>query len=447
MSHTAPSVPLPAAGASTPAAGLGFALVLALIVWLQFGPLIGLVGYRLLPHHYWTLVGALRDATSLLLMGLALLCLLQGGGARWPASVRWAVAMGLAFALAGLLSAAHPMAVLYNLRRMVLMPVLFVSLWVMPWSTLQVQRLFAWILGSSVVVAALGVLAWFAPVQIFDQALDITAYNAAMGFDRWQGAPFEQGGRYFSGDLRHLGFDGVPRAIGSYLEPTTLAAGLAAALAMALARRARGHASTPVLLLIGLCGVLTFSKAFWLFLALLAVWRLLGWPGPQHMGSLVLLLLLGAGGLAASAVHIDWGGMAHLEGFVDGLRYLGSGHWLGEGLGEAGNYTSSGFEAGGDSGIGNAVTQVGVLGLLPLLWITVIVGDVLRQSRRSGDPGGPWLASWGGFWLTTYLFSASSQGVGGNALGFMLLALYLHPAVHAGARCGAGSPAGPGAGP
>jgi hypothetical protein len=29
--------------------------------------------------------------------------------------------------------------------------------------------------------------------------------------------------------------------------------------------------------------------------------------------------------------------------------------------------------------------------------------------------------------MLTYLFSASSLGVGGNALGFAALALYLHP--------------------
>ena len=44
------------------------------------------------------------------------------------------------------------------------------------------------------------------------------------------------------------------------------------------------------------------------------------------------------------------------------------------------------------------------------------------------DPGGPWLAGWLLFWLISYLLSASSLGVGGNALGFMALVLYIHPA-------------------
>jgi hypothetical protein len=54
---------------------------------------------------------------------------------------------------------------------------------------------------------------------------------------------------------------------------------------------------------------------------------------------------------------------------------------------------------------------------------------VAARTRR--DPGGPWLAAWLLFWTLTYLFSASSLAVGGNSLGFALVALYLHPAMGA----------------
>ena len=83
---------------------------------------------------------------------------------------------------------------------------------------------------------------------------------------------------------------------------------------------------------------------------------------------------------------------------------------------------------GDESGLGNAIAQVGLAGLLPLMWVRAMARDMLATGLARHDPGAPWLASWLVFWVLTFLFSASSQGVGGNALGFMALALYLHPA-------------------
>ena len=50
---------------------------------------------------------------------------------------------------------------------------------------------------------------------------------------------------------------------------------------------------------------------------------------------------------------------------------------------------------------------------------------MLQAGESQNDPGAPWLAAWLVFWLVCYLLSASSLGVGGNALDFMMLALYL----------------------
>jgi hypothetical protein len=205
---------------------------------------------------------------------------------------------------------------------------------------------------------------------------------------------------------------------------------MAVLLMLALARSARGHrAGWPALLAL-VCGLATLSKGFALFLLPAAGWRLVGLPSPRHL--LWLSALACAAALAGAAWQLD-GPLEHVAGLAGSLQYLGEGQLFGEGIGQAGNYTDSGAELGEESGLGNAIAQVGVGALLPLLWVAAIARDVLRAAAARRDPGGPWLAAWLLFWTVSYLFWASSLGAGGNALGFAVLALYLHPASGAGA--------------
>lgn len=417
-----------------PAPRLAFALVATLLVWLQFGPLIGLVGYRLSEHPLWPLSGAVRDLLVLALLGLAVQTQLSSplyrGG--WPASLRWAALLVAAFGLASLASDSSLMLMALNLRRLALVPLLFLAVSLLRWTPQQIARLLALTVASSAVVALLGLAERGSTLWLGDALwtdwLRIEDYTAANGLDRFGRQPFEASGRYHSGDLEALTGGTVRRAIGSYLEPTTLAAGMAAALALGLARRARGHASGWLIAAVTACGLLTVSKAFALYLVMLLSWRCLGIPAPQQVAGLSLAAVGVA--WAAHRQGLDSGAFSHLAGVVSALSHLADGHWLGEGLGEVGNASNDTSDLGAESGLGNAIGQIGVLGFLPLLWLGAIARQVLAQARASRDPGGPWLASWVLFWVTTYVLSASSQGVGGNALGFLALALYLHPSSH-----------------
>jgi hypothetical protein len=313
-----------------------------------------------------------------------------------------------------------------NLRRLALVPLLFLAISLLPWSRRQLSQLMAMLVASSVLVALLGVVDRLSSDSLWTEWLRIEAFTAANGLDRYGRIPFDQNGRYHSWDLEALLGGPVRRALSSYLEPTTLAAGMAAALALLLARFARGHRQPWALALVLACGLLTVSKGFVLYLLLLMGWRLLGVPAPQHVLQLSLVAVLVA--LAVVARGLSDGAFSHLGGVATALAHLAEGHWLGEGVGEVGNYANNTEEVGAESGLGNAIGQIGVVAFVPLLWLHALARQVLAQARRSGDAGGPWLASWVMFWTATYVFSASSQGVGGNALGFLALALYLHPA-------------------
>ncbi len=427
---------------NTPARGAGwaFGLMLLLIVSLQFGPAIGLLGFRATGSTAWSMIGGARDALVLALVGLAAGALVVSSTPpRLVASAGWALLLVLVYAGFALASTQPSVLVALNLRRLALVPLLFVALLLLPWSRRQLESLMAFLLGTSVVVAGIGLLERFAPDALWTTVLDVGSYMASNPLDPFGLLPFEASGRFFSWDLEP-GFGIVlRRLVSTYLEPTTLAPTLALAMLAAWAARTRRRwgrpafgapawlAATPLpgwLFLVA--GVLTVSKGFVVFLVLLLMWRWLGLPQPRQ----VFLLALAGIAVALLAADAGWteGAFSHLAGLASAARHVAEGHLFGDGLGAAGNYGISDSDIGAESGLGNGIAQVGVAALLPLLWVRAIAIEAWQAALRRRDPGGPWIAAWLLFWFLTYLLSASSLGVGGNALGFATLALYLHPA-------------------
>jgi hypothetical protein len=409
-----------AASASTAA----FATAALLLLALHFGPLVGLLGFVLDGDPRWALVGLARDVIGVALLAFGAAALFSAHRTPLPASARWALLLVASCLLLGLLAASSPLVLALNLRRLVFLPLLFVAMLLIPWSPAQLRALEGLVLTGCLVVAALGIAEWLAPESLWTHTLQIEAFKSANPFDRFGWMPYHESGRFFSWDFER--WVGMPlrRAISSYLEPTTLAAGLSAGLVLALAQRARGIGAGWWAPLLAACALATLAKSFLIFVPLVLAWRLVGVPAPtQVLGISAAAAVLAL--VAAARGHVE-GPLAHVEGLASALRFLADGHWLGEGIGEAGNYSDADTEVGAESGLGNTIAQIGVFALLPLLWVRALAREVMQRARAQGDPGGPWLAAWLLFWLVAYLFSASSLGVGGNALGFVLLALYLH---------------------
>jgi|GEM_PF-2798567 len=432
--------PARSSAVATEGPGLAYATLVLLLLALQFAPIVGLLGFRLTGVDDWTFSGASRDVAVAALLVLAATAWLGAGSNQpLPSSVRWSLAMVLAYALLSLANTGGVVLTVLNLRRLVLVPLLFVAVLLIPWTPRQIDGLFRWIVGSSVVVALFGIAEVLAPQSLWTEWLGIEAFTAANNLDRFGHLPFVESGRYFTSDLEFLIGSPVRRMIATYLEPTTLAAAMAVLLVVAMARQARGHASTGLVLLAVIAGTATLSKGFIVFGLVLLAWRQFGAPAPRHLGAVLL-----AGCLLAAVVegfHLE-GPFAHVQGLATALHYLYDGRWFGEGIGAAGNVSDLGLEVGEESGLGNVIGQVGVVALLSLFWLRALSRDVLAAAAARRDPGGQWIASWLLFWAVTYLFSASSLGVGGNALGFIVLALYLHPASGAGGAGGAGGASG-----
>ncbi len=421
-------------------APLAFLAMAGLIIALQFGPAIGLLGFRLTGSTAFTLIGGARDGLVMALVALAVAALLSSTAPwRAPPSARWALLLVAVYTGFALASPEHPLIVALNLRRLALVPLLFVALLLLPWNRPQLERLVALVLGTSLVVALLGLLERFSPDALWTSTLDIGSFMASNPLDPWGLLPFEDSGRFFSWDLEPQTGLVVRRLVSTYLEPTTLAPTLALAMLMALAARARRRAgadslglpdwtaTTPWLAAVFLvAGCLTVSKGFIVFLGLLIAWRWFGVPQPRQVFALSALGI--AASLALGEAGYTEGAFSHMAGLATAVEYLLDGHLLGEGLGAAGNYAVADTDVGTESGLGNGIAQVGLAALLPLLWVRAIAIEAWQCSVARRDPGGPWIAAWLLLWFLTYLLSASSLGVGGNALGFAVLALYLHPA-------------------
>jgi hypothetical protein len=407
------------------------ALMVMLVIALQFGPAIGLLGFRFTGDMRWALIGLSRDVLVVALVAVGGLSA-STAARRLPSSARWALAVVAAYGLFALASSSGLILTALNLRRLALVPLLYVAVLLIPWSRAQIDFVMRLIVVTSVLVAVLGLVERFAPTRLWTELLDIDRFNAANPLDRFGTIAFEDSGRFFSWDLERWTGTPLRRAVSTFLEPTTLAAAMSVALVLLLAQRARGHGTTLAWLLVLACGLLTLAKSFALFMLLLIPWRLFGAPSPRQALALtgsacVLALALDARGLTD-------GPLAHFAGLASALRYLGEGHLFGEGVGAAGNYANTDSDIGGESGLGNAISQVGIAAVLPLLWVRAAASEALQAARVRRDPGGPWIASWLLFWLLSYLLSASSLGVSGNALGFAMLALYLHSASQGRAR-------------
>lgn len=405
-----------------------YAALFALVLTLQFSPIVGLIGFRLTGASGWSLISVARDALVLLLGAAVLLrSLLTLRLVRWTRSVVWASITLITLAILAAISTADLAAVALNLRRLLMFPLLFFAVAAAQLSPSQIIGLLRLILNTTVFVAAFGIIEYFAPNALWSDFFRVVDFYSSNPLDPFGALPFEESGRFFSWDLQSIFGGPVRRVVSTYLEPTTLAAALIGGTCLAAAARRLGEKGAGFkLLLILVCGVLTLSKAFHLFLVVMVLYVYFRIPSPRW----ILTLTIIGGGLAlwVHSIGLTVGKFEHVAGLATAIHHVTSGNLLGEGIGNAGNYAAlaSDREIGAESGLGSLLGQVGLAALIYLFWIQSIAVDVIKRARERRDRTGVYFASMVLGWFISFLFSASSLGIGGNALVFLALSLYLH---------------------
>lgn len=412
-----------------------YATLVALVLTLQFSPIAGLVAYRLTGASSWSMISISRDVL-ILLLGAAVFSqsLLRLRITRWTNSVTWAFLTLITLTFFALISTADIASVALNLRRLFFFPLLFFVVAAARLSQSQILALIRLIFNTTVIVAILGIAEFFAPDSLWRDFLKVVDFFSSNPFDPFGALPFEETGRFFSWDLQSVIGGSIRRAVSTYLEPTTLAAALICGTCLAAAARRSGQDGAGIkLALILICGALTISKAFGLFLIAMVLYVYLRFPSPTWIFPLTII-----GGLFASwasSLGLIEGKFEHVAGLASAINHFIKGSFIGEGIGNAGNYAGldSEIEVGAESGLGNFLAQVGFGALIYLFWIQSVASDVIKRARERQDRTGIYFASMLLGWFISFLFSASSLGVGGNGLIFLSLSLYLHqnyPSTH-----------------
>jgi hypothetical protein len=396
---------------------------------LHFSPAVGLIGFVVTGSFLWSFSGVARDVLIVILVLLIALMSAIGRAsiAKWS-SIRWSGFLAACLIAIALLTSTDAAAAALNLRRMVLFPALFVCAALAPLTPTHVHHLFAAFLSLTLAICIAGCVEYLLPNAFWTDILRVQDYFAANPLDPFGMLPFEETGRFFSWDLEQWLGGPIRRSVSTYLEPTTYAAALMTALAIGLnwspRYRRMSYGPWPF---IALAGLITVSKAFLIAFLLCFFHR---WTNRPRSGDLLPILLFGGGAaFGMVAVGATEGKFEHVTGLTTAIGHVLNGAYFGEGVGNAGNYAAadSDLTVGAESGLGNLLAQTGIVGLIYLVWIASLLRDINAQGRKIGAQrlaSGLVLATYA--WLISFLFSASSMGVGGNAFLFLLAGLFLN---------------------
>lgn len=276
--------------------------------------------------------------------------------------------------------------------------------------------------GIVLILLMVGVFDYVAPDPFWDSVMQIPEYWRKISVDPFATPTIAENGRFYSWDLLSVVGKAVRRMVSLYLEPTTLAACLSAGFCVAYAHRRRLLSAV-----IAVLGALTISKFFIMSLILtgIVVSQKRRLRPRMFIGVIVLFVFISIGILA---LQIESGAFAHLKGVVSLVDIFSEGKIFGFGLGGAGNYTAADSEAGdlgSESGVGNLVAQLGIGALVYLVFFQVIFSQLVLayqkyQSRTI-------LAAVCCFisWVMSFMLSASSLGLSGNAMFFIFIGCVL----------------------
>jgi hypothetical protein len=171
--------------------------------------------------------------------------------------------------------------------------------------------------------------------------------------------------------------------VSTFLEATTVAAFLALAATLALARRPVRPSGLAVAAVIGVAAALALSKAGWAILAVGIGYTAIASLVPRLRDPVWLVSMAAAllGALLVVALTLEstglaTGPLAHFDGLKEGIESAFTAP-LGIGLGYGGNFGAS--KLGAESTFGVTLVQLGWLGLL--LWVGWLVGAAIAAAR------------------------------------------------------------------
>jgi hypothetical protein len=309
-------------------------------------------------------------------------------------------------------------------RRLAVLPFVYVVARLLPWRGRDVRSLGAMAVVAAVALTAFGLIERFvAEEPIWRDLVPAAYYYHVSGL-----ADLNTPGTDFPVEgLPRVFFDwsgGSPvrRLVSTFLEATTLASFLAAAVVLSLTYRPVVSLGVAAAAFVGVGTLLTLSKGglgimviglgYLVATATLPRLRDPAWIWSIGAGLLGALLIVA---LALERSGTATGALAHFDGLKEGVVSALSAP-LGVGLGVAGGFGFGSSTTGAESTFGVLLVQVGVPGLA--VWVAwLIVVAYACASLRDRVPGSPVLGPGVAGLLVAFLATASLTESAGGLLG------------------------------
>ena len=229
-------------------------------------------------------------------------------------------------------------------------------------------------------------------------------------------------GHMYSSDLIYITGEKVRRMVSVFLEPTHFAAFLLTIFNIQLIIFRKYFSS----ILIFIFGVLTFSK-FFVIGAILSIGVFLKGRASLTLHMMLFIVVAAISIFTYAYVGLAFGFLSHLIGFATGLELLLD-YPFGIGVGVGGNRGQEGWSSesgsfGGESGLGNIFSQVGIIGFVHLYILLKIAREFDSLFKSSNNRLFLLAGSLLFCYMLNFYWSASSLGTSGAIFTFILLGI------------------------
>lgn len=371
---------------------------------------------------------AVKDLALLLLFFMVLLGQVLNLNFRYKKSysylISFVILLFILLPVSFFLSEAPVINRLYNFRMLIMFPIAFWTFINIKIDKYILDKIISFFQKLTIVILVFGLIEYLLPVTFWDQFIGLKKFTQ----NRLLGGTDVL--RYFSADLKFITGEYVRRMMSFYAEPTTFGAFVTFVFCFSLFGGKQLKYSRNISILALICGLLIFSKLFLLSLVFILYYKLVH-TKPNFYPLFIFTVLLY---LISAYLYVDFGkihgSFAHLFGFYTGINTLFE-FPLGLGLGMAGNRgivenRSTFGELGSESGLGSVIAQLGVLGIVYLVFCLGIMYSLKKRYYSSANPVYFGLFVGILLYILNFYLSFASLGFSGNIMYFVFSGLFLN---------------------
>jgi hypothetical protein len=314
---------------------------------------------------------------------------------------------------------------IYNFRKIISLFILFILFKNLFLLKESFNKLLKYINSLFIVFFVFGLIDFYFGEFFWDSIFNLSGFWNSNSTDFAELNSFSQSGRAYSSDLYFLTGERNRRIMSFFLEPTAYAS----FLSVALAYNVLISKNKVFILLILLSGMLTFSKFF--IFSIFIIYTILYFKRIRI--SLVIFftfILFFISKYLYETFALFHGSFSHFNGFYTGFNLLKD-NIFGFGLGVAGNRGESlistmNGEFGGESGLGNIMAQIGIVGFIHGLLLLLIIHKVSILYKYTRNVNFQFILAIMLCYYLNFLLSASSLSLTSQGIYFILAGIALN---------------------